>query len=105
MFVRMVWGKLRPGTWNEYESHYRENVIGKANNVTGLISRQLLRGTEDPDEGISLTTWDTLEHLLESERGETRGRLAKEVEHLYRGEYSVSHYEVDDSVSWLSRDE
>ncbi len=89
MFVRMVWGKLRPGSWNEYESHYKENVVGKANDVTGLISRQLLRSTEDPDEG----TRDTLEHLLAYERGETRGTLAKQVEHLYRGEYSVSHYE------------
>ena len=60
MFVRMVWGKLRPGSWNEYESHYKENVIGKAN-ITGLLSRQLLRSTEDPDEGISLSNWDTLE--------------------------------------------
>jgi len=104
MFVRMVWGKLRPGSWNEYESHYKESVIGEATNVTGLTSRQLLRSTEDPDEGISLSTWDTLEHLLEYERGEIRGSLAQQVEHLYRGEYSVKHYEVDESVGWSSRD-
>ena len=93
MFVRMVWGKLRPGSWAEYESHYRNSVVGNTNDVPGLVSRQLLRSTEDPDEGISLSNWDTLEHLLEYERSETRGTLAKQVEHLYRGEYSVKHYE------------
>ena len=53
MYIRMVWGKLRPGAWGEYERHYHERVAG-AGNVKGLKERQLLRSTEDPDEGISL---------------------------------------------------
>ena len=59
-----------------------------------FFRRHLLRSTEDPDEGISVSIWDSMEDLLEYERGEFRQSLAKEVEHLYRGEYWVKHFEV-----------
>ena len=69
MYVRMVWGKLRPGAWGEYERHYHERVAG-AGKAKGLRERQLLRSTEDPDEGISVSVWDTLEDLRNYETGE-----------------------------------
>jgi heme-degrading monooxygenase HmoA len=93
MYVRMVWGKLRPGTWGDYERHYQERVVG-AGDVKGLRERQLLRSTEDPDEGVSVSIWDTLEDLRNYETGEFRQTLAREVEHLYRGEYWVKHFEI-----------
>ncbi len=68
--------------------------------MKGLQERQLLRSTEDPDEGISVSIWDSMEDLLEYERGEFRQSLAKEVEHLYRGEYWVKHFEV---TTWAHR--
>ena len=94
MHIRMVWGKLRPGTWEDYERFYTDRVATSANNIKGLRDRHLLRSTEDPAEGISFSMWDTLEDLLAYERGEFRQRIAKEVEHLYRGEYWVKHFEV-----------
>lgn len=97
MYVRMVWGSLRAGSWSEYEHHYRERVSESATEVKGLQQRQLLRSSEDPDEGMSLSVWDTLEDLLNYERSEFRGNLAREVEHLYRGEYWVKHFEIMDS--------
>ena len=93
MYIRTVWGKLRPGAWEEYERHYHEGLAGAAH-VQGLQERQLLRSTEDPDEGISVSIWDTLEELREYETGELRQNVAREVEHLYRGEYWVKHFEV-----------
>ena len=97
MFVRMVWGKLRPGVWDEYERHYHEKVVASPSPVKGLRERQLLRSTEDPDEGMSLSIWDNLEDLRAYETGEFRQTIAKEVEHLYRGEYWVRHFEVSDT--------
>ena len=96
MYVRMVWGKLRPGTWGDYEHHYNERVSTGNNDIPGLRERQLLRSTEDPDEGISLSIWESMEEMLNYERGEFRQKLAQEVEHLYRGEYWVKHFEVTD---------
>lgn len=27
MYIRMVWGKLRPGSWEEYERYYHERLV------------------------------------------------------------------------------
>ena len=94
MYLRMVWGRLRPGTWTDYERHYKERVATHNDDIQGLRERQLLRSTEDPDEGVSVSVWDTLENLRAYETGEFRQTIAKEVEHLYRGEYWVKHFEV-----------
>jgi heme-degrading monooxygenase HmoA len=71
MYVRVVWGKLRPGAWGEYEHHYHERAAG-AGDVKGLRECQLWRSTEDPDEGISVSVWDTLEDLRNYETSEFR---------------------------------
>ncbi len=94
MFIRMVWGKLRPGSWEEYERHYHERLAASSGNIKGLKERQLLRGTEDPDEGISVSIWETLDDLRAYETGEFRQNVAREMEHLYRGEYWVKHFEI-----------
>ncbi len=99
MFIRMVWGKLRPGSWEEYERHYHERLAGSTGNIQGLKERQLLRSTEDPDEGISVSIWDTLDDLRAYETGEFRQGVAREVEHLYRGEYWVKHFEISSTNS------
>ena len=93
MYLRKVWGKLRPGSWEEYERHYHERLKGGPQ-ITGLQERQLLRSTEDPDEGISLSIWDSLENLRKYETGQFRQNVAREAEHLYRGEYWVKHFEI-----------
>ena len=98
MYIRMVWGSLRPGSWEEYERHYTERVAASSPEIKGLRQRQLLRSSEDPDEGVSISVWDSLDDLLTYERGEFRGTLAREVEHLYRGEYWVKHFEVLDTT-------
>ena len=98
MFIRMVWGKLRRGTWDEYERHYHERLAGSAGSIPGLKERQLLRSTEDADEGVSVSIWDTLDNMRAYEVGEFRQSVAKEMEHLYRGEYWVKHFEVINST-------
>ena len=59
----------------------------------------LLRSTEDPDEGVSVSVWDSEEALLRYERSELRRNMAQEVENLYRGEFWVKHFEVTDTTS------
>ena len=93
MFIRMVWGKLRAGSWEEFERHYHERVATGAP-PKGLKERQLIRSTEDPDEGISVSVWDTLGDLRAYETSEIRANSARQGEHLYRGEYWAKHFEV-----------
>ncbi len=94
MFIRMVWGKLRPGSWEEYERHYHERLASATGQIQGLKERQLLRGAEDPDEGISVSIWETLDDLRNYETSEFRQNMAREMEHLYQGEYWVKRFEI-----------
>ena len=96
-FLMMAWGKLRLGSWDQYEDYYRGQVEQTTGSVDGLRYRMLLRSTEDPDEGLSVSVWDNEESLLAYERSELRRNMAQEVENLYRGEFWVKHFEVTDT--------
>ena len=95
--IMMAWGKLRLGSWDEYEQFYRDQVLQGGGAVDGLKDRMLLRSTEDPDEGISVSLWDNEEALLRYERSDVRRSMAQEVENLYRGQFWVKHFQVTDS--------
>ena len=96
MHVMVAWGKLRLGTWDEFEKFYKERVEPTTKTINGLRERQLLRSTEDPDEGMSVSIWDSQDSLMEYARSDIRQTLAKEAEHLYREEFWVKHFEVRD---------
>ena len=68
MYARVAWGRVKPGTWDEYERLYREEILPGTQYVRGLRFRELLRGSDDPDEGISLTLWESREDLAAYER-------------------------------------
>ena len=74
-----------------------QSVEGSSEENPGLLGRQLLRGTDDPDEAVSLSAWNSLEDMRNYETGESRQSLAREVEHLYTGQYWVKHFEVRSS--------
>ena len=95
--IMMAWGKLRLGAWDQFEQFYREQVEPTAGDVPGLSERQLLRSTEDPDEGVSVSVWESEELLLSYERSELRRGLAQDAANLYRGEFWVKHFQVSDS--------
>ena len=46
---------------------------------------------------MNVSVWNTQEDLLHYERSELRQDLAKEAEHLYRGDFWVKHFEVRDT--------
>ena len=71
--------------------------MGDGGSVDGLSARLLLRSTEDPDEGVSVSVWDGEEALLRYERSGIRRNMAQEVENLYRGQFWVKHFQVTDS--------
>ena len=94
MFARVAWGKVKPGSWEEYERIYREEILPASRNVKGLRFRELLRGNDDPNEGISLTLWDSREDLEEYERGATYQGFLERVKQYYVGEFWVKHFDV-----------
>ena len=98
MHVRMVWGKLKPGKWDEYESHYNQHIEPATRGQGGFRGRQLLRSTENPDEGLSLTMWDTRESMEDYSNNTQQQQLAKDVETLYTGEHWIKHFELRSST-------
>ena len=94
MFARVAWGRVKPGTWEEYERVYREEILPATRDVKGLRFRELLRGTDDPDEGISLTLWESREDLDAYERSDVYQRNVDRARAFYAGEFWVKHFDV-----------
>ena len=94
MFASVAWGKVKPGTWDDYERIYHEEVLPATRDVKGLHLRELLRGTDDPDEGISLTLWDSREDLEAYEQSSLHQELADRARTFYVGEFWVKHFDV-----------
>ena len=43
MFARVAWGKVKPGTWEEYERIYHEEILPETRDVKGLRSGNCCR--------------------------------------------------------------
>ena len=48
MMLRIIHGKLKPGTWDSYERAYKD-VVAKAGKIPGLKGRWLAHADDDPD--------------------------------------------------------
>ena len=94
MHIRMVWGIVKKGMWDEYESYYNEHIEPATKGRQGFRGRQLLRSTENPDEGVSITLWGDYDALLGNVGSPERRETAKGGEHLYTGEYWAKNFEV-----------
>jgi heme-degrading monooxygenase HmoA len=94
MFARVAWGKVKPGTWEEYEQVYHDAIVPETRPLKGLVFRELLRGVDDPTEGISLTLWESQEDLEAYERSDLYQTLVDRARAFYVGEFWVKHFEV-----------
>ena len=58
MIMRVTWGKIRPGKWDEYERLWNEHARETAG-TPGLQGRWLLRDSDTNDAGYSMSLWDS----------------------------------------------
>ena len=94
MFARVAWGKVKPGTWQGYEQFYHDEVLPKTRDLKGLAFRELLQGADDPNEGISLSLWESREDLEAYEQSDTYARITEQGRAFYVGEFWVKHFDV-----------
>jgi heme-degrading monooxygenase HmoA len=94
MFARLAWGKVKPGTWDQYEQLYHDEILPKTRNVKGLRFRELLRDADDPDAGISLTLWETRADLDAYEQSALYQGIVERGRAFYVGEFWVKHMDV-----------
>ncbi|MCZ6866057.1 MAG: hypothetical protein O7E55_01780 [Chloroflexi bacterium] len=95
MYARVVWGKIRKDRWEDYRKFYIDRVVPTTQGMKGFRSRLLLRGMEDPDEGIAISFWDNWEDLDAYDKSEVRQSSASAARYLYAGEYGMEHFNVD----------
>lgn len=50
MRVRIIYGKLKSGTWDQYEAAYKK-AMESAGDIAGLRARWLTRDVDNPDAG------------------------------------------------------
>ena len=69
MMLRIIHGKLKPGTWDSYERAYKE-AVAKAGKIPGLKGRWLAHADDDPDAGYTISLWENDAAMRAYENGE-----------------------------------
>ena len=92
MFLRISWGALKPGTWEDYEATHQRVVPG-AGEVVGLRGRIVARDVDRPDTGYSISLWDSLEEMQSYEQGPLAAVMS-ELEPYFGGEFATQRCEL-----------
>ena len=92
MVMRITWGRLRGGTWNEFERSYRANIQGKT--VKGLRGRLLVQDSGDKDTGFAMSLWENLADMEAYETSKLYEELMAKFQPFFVGEYKTHRCEV-----------
>lgn len=92
MHVRLSWGKVRAGTWPEYEKAYQACLGDRP--IDGLIVRYLIQSTDDPDEGWSLSVWDDADSADAYENSPRFADVTSPLRPYWIGEFTTRHGDV-----------
>ena len=86
MLLRIVRGKLKPGTWSDFETAYLK-AIADAGPVEGLCGRWLVQDVDDPNSGSTISLWTTDDALRAYERGDAMKKIADKLTPFFSGQY------------------
>ena len=94
MLLRIIHGKVRPGTWASYERAYKE-VVSKAGKIPGLRGRWLAHAEDDPDAGYTISLWESDAAMRAYESGETlKNTILPRLKPFFSGESTTTRCEV-----------
>ena len=94
MVIRVTWGKLRAGAWDEFERTYRANVTTKGANIKGLRGRWLAQDAGDKDTGFAVSLWDNLSDMQVYEQSALYREIMGPLQPFFVGEYKTYRCEV-----------
>ena len=95
MIMRITWGKLRAGSWNDFEKTYQATVATKGRQITGLRGRWLLQDTADKDTGFAVSLWESAAAMQAYEGSDLyRQEFAPALQPFFVGEYKTYRCEV-----------
>ena len=93
MIMRITWGKLYPGTWDEFERVYRSTLAGKE--IKGLRGRWLSQDVNDPEGGFAVSLWETPEDMQAYEQSDVyRDMYVPVLRPFFAGQYTTYRCEM-----------
>jgi heme-degrading monooxygenase HmoA len=94
MMLRIIHGKLKPGTWDAYERAYKD-VTAKAGKIPGLKGRWLAHAVDDPDAGYTMSLWENEEVMRAYENSEVlQNTILPQLKPFFSGEYTTTRCDV-----------
>ena len=98
MWMRITWGKIRPGLWEPFEELYTRIADP---HTAGLVGRQLVRDTVDMDAFFAISVWESTEAIASWEASEQyRERFLNLIDPFMLGAYSVSVCDIRYATHW-----
>ena len=79
MFMRLVYVKYKPEALSKIRDMYDKVIIPRLEKIEGCLCVCAIASDEDPEEGISMTLWETPEHAKAYEKSGVYAELLKEV--------------------------
>jgi heme-degrading monooxygenase HmoA len=95
MIMRMTWGKLRPGSWDNFEKTYRATVAAKGQEIKGLKGRWLLQDSQDKDTGFAVSLWENMADMQAYEQSDVyQKEFLPALQPFFVGDYKTYRTEV-----------
>lgn len=94
MIMRITWGKVHPGTWDEYERAYQSTVVEQSGNVEGLRARWLVQDRDDRDAGYAVSMWESQEHLQAYRDSDFFRQIQDALQPYFIGEFQTTQCDV-----------
>jgi heme-degrading monooxygenase HmoA len=94
MMLRVIHGRLKPGTWDSYERAYR-GVIAEVGKIPGLKGRWLAHAVNDADAGYSMSLWENEAAMRSYENSEILEKtILPRLKPFFSGDYTTTRCDV-----------
>src|SRR5439155_25956695 len=94
MVIRITWGKLRAGAWNDFERTYKETVLTKGKKLKGLRGRWLAQDEADKDTGFAMSLRDNTADMQAYEQSALYREIMTPLQPFFVGEYKTYRCDV-----------
>jgi heme-degrading monooxygenase HmoA len=94
MFIRISWGRIQPGKWDEYERRF-DKLVATQTEAGGPKRRLLVRDLDEPDAGFAISIFETEQEMRAwGVDPAARERVQAEMADIYIGDYRIRQCEV-----------
>ncbi len=93
MYMRIVWGKILPGKWDQFEAAFK-TAMSSRGELKGLLNHWLARDQQDPNAGYSITLWESEDAMRGFWDSPRRKEVMAPLEPFYVNQFTATHCEV-----------